>query len=53
MCEQLKDVCRRELDHAEAEASRNSAIITDYKQVGDVTILHAHVRLNAQQAKLA
>ncbi|CAH1786119.1 unnamed protein product [Owenia fusiformis] len=30
---QLKEVCRRELERAETEAARNSAIIADYKQI--------------------
>jgi hypothetical protein len=30
---QLKEMCRRELDRSEAEITRNSAIIADYKQV--------------------
>ena len=30
---QLKEVCRRELEKSEAESVRNTAIIADYKQV--------------------
>ncbi|XP_046330913.1 rab GTPase-activating protein 1-like isoform X2 [Haliotis cracherodii] len=30
---QLKEMCRRELDRAESESQRNSAIIADYKQI--------------------
>lgn len=30
---QLKELCRRELNHAEQEGSRNSAIIAEYKQI--------------------
>jgi len=30
---QLKEMCRRELDRAETENSRNGAIISDYKQI--------------------
>ncbi|KAI0212355.1 Rab GTPase-activating protein 1, partial [Lamellibrachia satsuma] len=30
---QLKELCRRELSHAEQEGSRNSAIIAEYKQI--------------------
>ncbi|XP_050389744.1 rab GTPase-activating protein 1 isoform X1 [Patella vulgata] len=30
---QLKEMCRRELDRAEAEGSRNTLIIADYKQI--------------------
>ncbi|XP_064648840.1 rab GTPase-activating protein 1-like isoform X3 [Lineus longissimus] len=31
--QQLKEMCRRELDRSEAEITRNSAIIADYKQI--------------------
>ena len=37
--QQLKEMCRRELERAEQESSRNSAIIADYKQVGDTISL--------------
>ncbi|KAL8585574.1 hypothetical protein ACOMHN_050333 [Nucella lapillus] len=30
---QLKEMCRRELERAEQESSRNTAIISDYKQI--------------------
>ena len=30
---QLKEMCRRELERAESESVRNTAIIADYKQV--------------------
>ena len=30
---QLKEMCRRELERAEQESSRNAAIISDYKQI--------------------
>ena len=31
--EQLKELCRRELERVEHENSRNTAIVADYKQV--------------------
>ena len=37
---QLKEVCRRELEKSESENSRNSAIISDYKQVGCMVCHH-------------
>lgn len=30
---QLKELCRRELQQAESEISRNNSIIAEYKQV--------------------
>ncbi|CAL1530550.1 unnamed protein product [Lymnaea stagnalis] len=42
----LKEMCRRELERAEAESKRNSAIITDYKQI----CTQLSERLEKQQA---
>ena len=33
---QLKEMCRRELEKAEQDAARNSAIIADYKVVSGI-----------------
>ncbi|KAK7095541.1 rab GTPase-activating protein 1-like isoform X2 [Littorina saxatilis] len=42
---QLKEMCRRELERAEQESSRNAAIISDYKQICS----QLSERLEAQQ----
>ena len=39
---QVKEMCRRELERLEADNSRNTVIIADYKQVLTVT-LHCHI----------